>query len=361
MTRQDGGRTTAVVKVGTSSVTDDSGALDRSSIGRLCEQVAGLSADGTDLVLVTSGAIAAGLPILGMSPDERPADARTLQAVSAVGQNALMSTYADALAEAGGVPAGQVLLAPLDFMVRRQYLHARATLGRLLELGVVPVVNENDVIADDEIRFGDNDRIAALVAQLIDADVLVLLTDTDGLWTADPRHDAGASLIGDVVEVDAQLEKMAGGSGSNRGSGGMASKLAAAKIASWSGIRTVIASADRPGVVGDAIAGAADVGTTVRPNTKVIGARKVWIAFAVGSSGKLHVDAGAEAALVEREGSLLAPGVSAVEGTFVVDDAVEVVNPSGEVIAKGLVRMASASIQGASGIVIHRDDLVVVG
>ena len=193
--------------------------------------------------MVTSGAIAAGLPALGLSA-VRPRDAVTLQAASAVGQSRLMRVYDAALAE-GGLVGGQVLLAPLDFMVRQQYLHARSTLTRLLELGVVPVVNENDAIADDEIRFGDNDRMAALVAHLIGADLLVLLTDQPGLLTGDPRFDAEASLIEEIVEVDHTLEAMAGGVGSDRGSGGMASKLAAAKIAAWSGVRAVIAQADR--------------------------------------------------------------------------------------------------------------------
>ncbi len=197
---------------------------------------------------VTSGAVAAGLPALGFGRDRRPRDARTLQAVSAVGQGRLMATYDRAFA-AHDLVAGQVLLAPLDFGMRSQYLHARGTLRRLLELGVVPVINENDAIADDEIRFGDNDRIAALVAHLLEADLLVLLTDTPGLLTADPRLDPSASLIEEIVEVDHALEALAGGAGTSRGSGGMASKVAAAKMAAWSGVRTVIASSTRDDVL----------------------------------------------------------------------------------------------------------------
>ena len=178
----------------------------------------------------------------------------SLQAVSAVGQSRLMRVYDAALAR-DGLVGGQVLLAPLDFMVRQQYLHARSTLTRLLELGVVPVVNENDAIADDEIRFGDNDRLAALVAHLVAADLLVLLTDQPGLLTGDPRFDDGASLIEEIVEVDHTLEAMAGGTGGDRGSGGMASKLAAAKIAAWSGVRAVIAQADRANVLVEAVLG----------------------------------------------------------------------------------------------------------
>ncbi|MEA3054709.1 MAG: glutamate 5-kinase, partial [Actinomycetota bacterium] len=252
-----------VVKIGTSSITDDTGVIDVDAVQKLCDEVAALRADGRPVVVVTSGAIAAGLPALGMARGDAP-DTQTLQAVSAVGQSRLMRVYDDVLGVRGLI-AGQILIAPLDFMERAQYLHARTTLTRLLELGVVPVVNENDALADDEIRFGDNDRIAALVAHLVSADVLVLLTDTAGLFTADPRLDASASLIEEIVEVDAELEAVAGAGGSGRGSGGMASKLAAAKMASWSGVRAVIAAADRPGVLAGALEGQAGVGTVVRP------------------------------------------------------------------------------------------------
>src|SRR5207244_8327728 len=204
---------------------------------------------------------AAGLPALGL--DRRPTDIGTLQAVAAIGQPRLMERFCAILATHGLV-AGQVLLTPYDFIHRTQYLHARQTLRRLLDLGAVPIVNENDTVADDEIRYGDNDRLAALVAHLVGADLLLLLTDTPGLFTADPRLDERASLIEEIVEVDAALEAVAGGTGTPRGSGGMASKLAAAKIAAWSGVRAVIAGADVPDVVLDVIEGRA-VGTAVRP------------------------------------------------------------------------------------------------
>src|SRR3954453_18527309 len=180
-----------------------------------------------------------------------------------------------------GLVSGQVLLRPLDFGVRQQYLHARTTIRRLLELGVIPVVNENDAIADDEIRFGDNDGLPAVVAHLIDADLLVLLTDAPGLLTADPRLDPSASLIEEIVEVDHTLEALAGGAGTARGSGGMAAKIAAAKIAAWSGVRAVIAGADREGVLRAAVNGDPGVGTVVQPRDKRLAARKLWIAFAV--------------------------------------------------------------------------------
>ncbi len=201
--------------------------------------------DGHTVVVVTSGAIAAGWSALGRG-EQRPSDPAVLQAVSAVGQHRLMRLWQEGF-DPHGVLAGQVLLAPLDFVHRTQYLHARGTLRHLVGLGVVPVVNENDAVADEEIRFGDNDRLAALVAHLVGAQVLVLLTDAPGLLTADPRRSAQASLIEEVVEIDHQLERLAGGPGTEVGSGGMASKLAAAKIATWSGTETVIADEVGPG------------------------------------------------------------------------------------------------------------------
>jgi glutamate 5-kinase len=359
-----------VAKVGSSSITSDSGQIDDAAIGKFCDEVVELRRAGHRVVMVTSGAIAAGLPALGLSAI-RPRDAVTLQAASAVGQSRLMRVYDEALAR-GGLIGGQVLLAPLDFMVRQQYLHARSTLTRLMELGVVPVVNENDAIADDEIRFGDNDRMAALVAHLISADLLVLLTDQPGLLTADPRSDAEASLIEEIVEVDHTLERMAGGIGSDRGSGGMASKLAAAKIAAWSGVRAVIAHADRENVLVEAVAGRTGVGTVVVPRTRRLPARKLWIAFAVGSSGIIVVDQGAKRALLERGVSLLPAGVSGVKGSFEADEAVEIAGPDGAVFAKGLCRLDAAGLREVAGLrtfelpegitheVVHRDDLVVL-
>ena len=347
-----------VVKVGTSSLTDASGMIDVSAIDKICAEIASVRSLGHQVILVSSGAIAAGLPIMGFDDGRRPRDTEVLQAVSAVGQIRLMTNYERSLA-AHDLIAAQVLLAPYDFVVRRQYLHARATLGHLLELGAVPIVNENDALANDEIRFGDNDRIAALVAQLAGADLLVLLTDTAGVLTADPRLDADASLIEEIHTVDQHLERVAGGAGSQRGSGGMATKLAAAKIASWSGVRTVIAAADRADVVADAIAGRAGVGTVVLPRPTRLAARKVWIAFAVGAEGVIRVDAGAERAVRDRGTSLLGAGVVGAEGDFEAQDAVEIVGPDGEPFAKGLVRVSAGEAVGFAGVVIHRDDLLV--
>ncbi len=360
---------TLVVKVGTSSVTRD-GRVDTEAVQQVADDVAAARTAGHRVVVVTSGAIAAGWTALA-DGRPRPRDLATLQAAAAVGQHRLMRVWSDAF-ERHGLRAGQVLLAPLDFVHRSQYLHARQTLTRLLDLGVVPVVNENDAVADEEIRFGDNDRLAALVAHLVGAGLLVLLTDTEGLLTGDPRRTSDASLIEEVVEIDHELERIAGGPGSEVGSGGMGSKLAAARIAAWSGIETVIADAARPGVLAEVTAAVPGVGTRFRPREVALPARKLWIAFAIGASGTVSVDEGARRALVERGRSLLPAGVVAVRGTFAPDDAVELVGPDGAVFAKGLVRHGSAQVAAWAGRrsedlpedvaaeLVHRDDLVVL-
>jgi glutamate 5-kinase len=358
----------AVVKIGTSSLTDEAGEIVADPLLKLCGEVAAVRAAGHEVVLVSSGAIATGLPVLGLH--RRPSDIGTLQAIAAVGQPRLMERFS-AILSTHGLVGAQVLLTPYDFIHRTQYLHARQTLRRLLALGAVPVVNENDTVADDEIRYGDNDRLAALVAHLVGADVLVLLTDTPGLFTADPRIDQAATLIEEIAEVDAALEAVAGRTGSERGSGGMASKLAAAKIAAWSGARAVIAGATVPGVVPAALDGR-PVGTVVHPRPKRLASRKLWIAFAQGAHGRLLVDDGARRALVDGGRSLLPAGVRGVEGRFEPEDAVEVIGPDGRPFAKGLVRYGSTALlqvagsrtgdlpDGAPHEVIHRDDLVVL-
>jgi len=361
---------TVVVKIGSSSVTDAGGAVDTAAVAKLAGEVVAARLAGDRVVVVSSGAIAAGWTSLSPGAP-RPTDPVTLQAVAAVGQHRLMRVWSEAFAE-GGVLAGQVLLAPNDFGQRSQYLHARRTLSRLMELGVVPVVNENDAVADEEIRFGDNDRLAALVAHLVGADLLLLLTDTAGLYTGDPRRCADASLIAEVVEIDHELERIAGGPGTEVGSGGMGSKLAAAKMAVWSGVEAVIADATRPGVLADVTTGRPGVGTRFRPRERRLGARKLWIAFAVGSAGALTVDAGARRALKEGGNSLLAAGVISASGDFAADDAVEIEGPDGVVFAKGLVRHPAATVTAWAGRrsselpsdlapeVVHRDDLVLL-
>ena len=358
-----------VVKIGSSSITDD-GRVDREQLDRLARGVAELRSAGHRVVIVTSGAIAAGLPGLGLESG-KPHPEAVLRAASAVGQISLMRAFEERFADAG-MPVGQVLLAPTDFMFRRRYLMSRETIGALLDASAVPVINENDAIANDEIRFGDNDRLSALVAHLVEADMLVMLTDTAGLFTADPRVDTSASLIEEIVEIDQRLEAVAGGVGTSISRGGMASKLAAAKIATWSGVETVIASAARPNVLSDAVARVDGVGTRFVARDRRLGARRLWIAFALPASGRITVDDGARRALEERNGSLLPAGIRATEGSFAADDAVEIVDQLGQVFAKGRVRWSSEQLRDNAGkqtaelpdgtpdVVVHRDDLVVL-
>jgi glutamate 5-kinase len=358
----------AVVKIGTSSVTDDRGAIDERAITALAAEIATARAGGHEVVVVSSGAVAAGVAALGL--DSRPSDVATLQALSAAGQPRLMRSWDRALDRHDLVPA-QALLMPHDFVDRRQYLHARRTLTRLLELGTVPIINENDAIASEEIRYGDNDRIAALVSHNIGAGVLVLLTDLDGLYTADPRTDPYAKLVTRVAADDPLLAIRAGRGGSGRGSGGMASKLEAARIASWSGVRTVIANATRKRVLGDAIADE-PVGTTFAAHRRRLSARKLWIAFASQVTGTVTVDDGARRALVERQTSLLPAGVVDVSGRFAEGETVDVAGTDGVPFARGMVFVEAAQLRRVAGHhtselppgmaheVIHRDDLVLL-
>ncbi len=355
-----------VVKIGSSSLTDEHGQLLDEAFRSLAGDIAVLRGQGHEVILVSSGAVAAGLGALQLH--DRPSDVGALQALASVGQPALMREWVEAFAD-HNLCVGQVLMTAADFGHRKQYLHARETLARLGSYGVVPVVNENDTIASEELRFGDNDRIAALVANMTEATLLVLLTDTDGLFTADPRLDHEASLIEEVIEVDEALESLAGGAGTNRGSGGMATKLAAAKIAAWSGVRTVIARANANSLVG-AVEGAA-VGTVVSARSERLPARKLWIAFACPSVGHVTIDDGAVRAVTNDGRSLLAAGVVSVSGTFDEEDAIEVKTVDGVVVAKGISQLSAEELQGflaarggegapSSLLVVHRDDMVVL-
>ena len=358
-----------VVKIGTSSITTHEGNINSAAVRALCDEVASLRKSAHEVLVVTSGAVAGGVAALKLS--RRPTDMPTLQALAAAGQSRLMQEYNTQL-DRHDLVGAQVLLVPNDFIDRHQYLHARQTLVRLLELGCVPVINENDAIASDEIRFGDNDRIAALVAHSVSADVLILLTDLKGLYTADPNVDPNAKFIGTVNADDELLSVRAGTSAGVRGSGGMASKLAAARIASWSGVRTVIASAKRPNVVVDALHGVVDAGTQFLPRDRELSARKLWIAFAAQTTGSVTVDQGARDALARRNVSLLHAGVSSVTGDFEIGDTIEVLDPQGVVIARGMTGVtaiqASAGaglrshdlVEGVAQVVIHRDDLVIL-
>ena len=357
-----------VVKVGSSSLTDSHGHIRRDVIRSVVAQLADARAAGHEVLLVTSGAVASGVAGLGMT--ERPTDVLSLQALSAVGQPQLMAAYNSELSEHDLV-AAQVLLVPHDFVDRQQYLHARDTLQRLLELGCVPIVNENDAIANNEIRYGDNDHLAALLAHMVAADMLILLTDTAGLYTADPRRDPAATIVPIVSSDDPLLSVTTTGAGTDRGSGGMSSKLAAARIASWSGVTAVIAAAANSNAVISAINGEA-IGTRFLPHDRQMSARKLWIAFASEVEGWVTVDDGARDALVGRGTSLLPAGVTAVSGNFEAGSTVEIIDGNGNLIARGMSLMSAAEIElcrgkrtrdidaGVLSEVVHRDDLVVL-
>jgi glutamate 5-kinase len=357
-----------VAKIGTASITDDRGVIDQGAVAKLSDEVAALRSGGHEVIVVSSGAVAAGVAALGLPA--RPTDIQTLQAISAAGQSRLVEAYNRELARHGLIGA-QVLLDPHDFVDRTQYLHARSTIERLLELGCIPVVNENDAIANDELRYGDNDRLAALLANSVGADVLVLLTDMDGVYTADPRRDPSATLIPLVRVGDPLLAVRAETGGSGRGSGGMASKLTAARMASWSGLRSVIARASRPDVLAGAVS-AELVGTTFEAHERSLSARKLWIAFASEVMGTVEVDAGAQRALIDRPNSLLPAGVVSVRGSFVEGDTVDIAGPDGRPFARGLAAVDAAVVRRVVGLrtgdlpvgvnheVVHRDDLVVL-
>jgi glutamate 5-kinase len=351
-----------VVKAGTSSLVGDDGRLDDAALVRTVSHVAQLAEAGYQPLLVSSGAVAAGLPALGLQ--RRPGDVPGLQAAAAVGQGRLIERYAALFAEHGLV-VGQVLLTKDVLANRGQYLNARETLGRLLSLGVIPVINENDTVVVDELRLGDNDRLAAMVSHLVGAAILVILTDTSGLYSSDPRVVEEAELLSAVHASDQALDGIAVGEAGPFGSGGAATKVVAARMAAWSGIPTVIADAAEPDVVGRAVRGEV-VGTWVAPHGTRLAARKLWIAFGQPSSGRLLVDSGAASALIERGKSLLAVGIVSVEGSFDAGAAVEVADPEGTLIGKGASQMSSDEVSRAigkhsseiGGEVIHRDDFV---
>ena len=362
-----------VVKIGSSTLVDSNGALDRDFIRSLCEQVTTLVARGTRVVVVSSGAAAAGRDVLGFS--ERPSDMATLQACASAGQARLTQAYADVLAERG-IPCGQVLLTRRDVMDRDGFLNARTTLLRLLELGAVPVVNENDTVSTAEFAFGDNDMLGALVSALVGADLYVICSDVDGLYTANPQEDRTATLIERVEEVDHRLSEMAGGAGTSFGTGGMSSKLRAARAMLAAGIPTVICRGRRPGVLVD-VASGESIGTRFESpaGTPHEGGRKLWIGLAEVPKGTITHDEGATRAVLERGASILPVGIVGSMGSYEAGDVVNVRASSGDVIGRGVARYSSDDMTRVRGIkldvigrflgqdraqpAVHRDDLLV--
>jgi glutamate 5-kinase len=339
--------TTAVVKLGSSIVADDRGEVRMDVLRHVCDQAAELYAAGHEVVLVTSGAIAYGMRLMEMPV--RPSAMAELQAASAVGQGKLYRVYDELLRERGA-PSAQVLLTFFDMSARSHYLNARQTLRTLLDWRVVPVINENDTTTTDEISFGDNDFLAAQVAILIGADVLLLLTDTDGLHTADPRRDPGAVLIPEVRDFAEIGGIEVGTSSSTLGSGGMKSKVVAAEMATAAGIPAVIANGTRPGTVARAL-GAEPEGTRFHPQAQRVSSFKLWLRYAKPSQGRIVVDRGAEAALRERGTSLLPVGVVDVHGEFQAGDAVHVAaaEDGGGAIGKGIANYSAAELRRIKG------------
>jgi glutamate 5-kinase len=356
-----------VVKIGSSTLAGPAGGLAVGRVDALAAALAERRRGGAEVLLVSSGAIAAGLAPLRLRG--RPRDLATLQAAASVGQGMLVERYAAAFAR-HGVTVGQVLLTADDVIRRAHYRNAQRTLERLLELGVVPIVNENDTVATDEIRFGDNDRLAAITAQLVRADALVLLSDVDGVYDDDPRRP-GARLLPAATAEDLAAVT-AGRAGSAVGTGGMATKIEAARLASAAGIAVVVAHAD---AVVDALAGAA-VGTYVAAGRRRVASRLLWLAHATVPRGRLVLDDGAVRAVVERRLSLLPAGVVAVEGTFEAGDPVDLVGLHGQVVGRGIVEYASTELPDLLGRstrelaealgpsyereVVHRDDLALL-
>lgn len=360
-----------VVKVGSSLVTNEGRGLDEVAIGEWCRQLAILVREGREVIMVSSGAIAEGMKRLGWTT--RPHEIHELQAAAAVGQMGLAQMYESKLRE-NGLGSAQVLLTHADLADRERYLNARSTLLTLLKLGVIPVINENDTVVNDEIKFGDNDTLGALVANLVEADALVILTDQKGLYTADPRKDPSARMVHEAKAGDPVLEAMAGGAGSSLGRGGMITKILAAKRAAGSGASTVIAWGREPDALLRLTRGEA-IGTLLVAPTQKNQARKQWMADHLQLRGAVTVDAGAARKLCDEGKSLLPIGMTAVEGEFSRGDVIAVRDTAGVEIARGLANYASAEARlicrkpssefekllgyAAEPEMLHRDNLVL--
>ena len=365
-----------VIKIGSSTLTDAEGRVDAAYIDTLAAQVEELRTRGSEVVIVTSAAISAGLQSLGMS-SERPKNIPVLQAAAAVGQLELAKAYVQTF-ERRGFKVGQILLTRLEIENRTTYLYARDTIEKLLELGVIPLINENDTVAIDEIRFGDNDTLAAQVSILIKADLTILLSDIQGFYGADPRIDEDAQMIETIGVFTKELLKAAGEAGSLRGSGGMVTKIEAARMLMAAGIPMVICEGRKPGAVIDAAEGK-QVGTRFANEKQghSVAARKLWLALSGSVKGSISVDDGAVKALREQGSSLLSVGVATVEGTFESGQAVDIRAMDGFLIGRGLCQYSSDELRLAAGLkssqiaqnkllshlanseVIHRDQMVV--
>jgi glutamate 5-kinase len=362
-----------VIKVGSAVLTSSDTGLDQNRIERLASDITSIMGQGREVVLVSSGAISAGLAKLGLKKT-RGMPLSLKQAAAAVGQSSLMWMYEKTFGQHGKKVA-QVLLTHEDLSNRTRFLNARNTLQTLMDYGVVPIINENDTVSVDEIKFGDNDNLSGMVTHLIDADVLIILSDIDGLYTADPKIDATAELIPVVERITAEMERSAGDAHTAMGTGGMRSKLMTAKKVGAFGAPLVILNGKKNGVM-QALFEGVDVGTLFLPKPEKQESRKHWIAYTVCSNGRVMVDNGALEALMNRGKSLLPGGIARVEGSFKVGDCVTCVDHAGNPFARGLVKYSSADLDRIKGLktaqiasvlghkdydeVIHRDDLVIL-
>jgi len=357
---------TVVIKVGTNVLADSSGTLDRDRIRSLADQLHRIRASGRKVVLVSSGAIGAGVGKLGLG--KRPADLPHLQACAAVGQSALMQLYQESLAP-HGVHTAQILLTAGDFDSRARYLNVRNTILTLFEYAALPIINENDTVSVAEIKFGDNDHLAAMVTNLLRAPLLVLLTNVDGLYSGDPRVNPQATLLATVPHIDASITGLAGETKSDLGTGGMTSKLKAARLATAAGEAVIMANGSRDGVL-DRIFAAESVGTLFLPHGDDVPSWKRWLGYTARPKGSFSLDAGARRAVVEQGKSLLPVGVTAVTGDFGKGDVVSLRDASGVEVARGLTNYSADDASRVMGHraadrqyeeLIHRDNLVVIG
>jgi glutamate 5-kinase len=363
-----------VAKFGTNLLTAGTDRIDTNVLSGIVRQVAQLHKEGKEIILVSSGAVASGRQLLTLPKDKKDVPAR--QVMAAVGQHVLMNSYTE-LFRRHGIVTAQALLTKLDLANRLSYLNARNTLLTLLELGVVTIINENDVVAIEELEgasFGDNDNLSGMVANLVDADLLVIMSNIAGLYTCDPELDANARLIPVVKQIDKKIEKMAGGT-RGRGTGGMTTKIQAAKLATASGTAVVVANGSEPDLLLRLVNGES-IGTMFMPSTDKLESRKRWILSGLATKGKLIVDDGAAAALSKGNKSLLPAGVRGVEGSFKRGDAVDIVNEAGDRIACGISNYSAADIEKIKGArsdkiegllghgygdaVVHCDNIVVI-
>ncbi|WP_425060639.1 Glutamate 5-kinase [Sporomusa carbonis] len=361
-----------VVKVGTSTLTHATGKLNLLRIEKLARELSDLANQGKQIILVTSGAVGAGMDRLGLK--EKPKTIPEKQAAAAVGQGILLHIYEKMFGEYGQIVA-QVLLTRADSVNRKRYTNSRNTLIALLNQGVIPIINENDAVAIDELKIGDNDTLSAMVASIIDADLLIILSDVEGVYTANPQTEPNATLLSEITDITPDIEELAGGPGTLRGTGGMYTKIQAAKIAVNSGVTMVIASGGRDGVVREVLQGN-KVGTIFISKENRLQIRKRWLAFGVTVSGRVTVDKGCEQALLTGGSSLLAAGIVEVEGDFELGNTVSIVSGSGRELARGITNYSAEDVKKIMGVhtneisdilgfktydeVVHRDNMVLL-